>query len=455
VAVDAQGNAYVVGGFSGTVDFDPTDGTEARTAAGPKRSDAFVTKYDAAGRLAWALTFGSPDMEFARCVAVDRAGFAYVAGFYSGAFDLGKGHALATKSGRNVFLLKLAADGEVAWLKSFGDEDARIEESDVARDLALDDAGNVYLAGIFCGTLDLDPNDGTEERASVEGSEDGFLVSLDPEGRFRWGYTHGGTGTDWARSVAVAPDGIVLLAGSFSETVDFDPGEGKAMATSEGKMDAFVAWLGPDGRLEHLATWGGYGIDLVNDRSLAVDADGGIYVAGEFKGKCDFAPGKRKYVKASDGVDAYVARYERGGKLDWVAPLGAGGSDSAHALCLGRDGAVVVTGRFQKRVDFAPGRSKRFLGAKGSAGATNAFVAVYDRKGKLRWARALGDKVGGAIKMTRGNAVALRPDGDLVVLGTYFGDLDVAPGREKHILPGPGSADLFVVRYDAKGELVR
>jgi hypothetical protein len=57
--------------------------------------------------------------------------------------------------------------------------------------------------------------------------------------------------------------------------------------------------------------------------------------------------------------------------------------------------------------------------------------------------------------MTRGNAVALRPDGDLVVLGTYFGDLDVAPGRAKHVLPGPGSADLFVVRYDEKGELVR
>ncbi|MHC5049313.1 MAG: hypothetical protein ACYTGK_01735, partial [Planctomycetota bacterium] len=225
--------------------------------------------------------------------------------------------------------------------------------------------------------------------------------------------------------------------------------------TSEGRLDAFVAWYGPDGRFEYLVTWGGYGIDQVSDRALAVAKDGAVYAAGEFKGKCDFAPGKRKFVQASDGVDAYVVRLDRGAGLEWVYRIGAGGSDAAHSLCLQGNGVVVVTGRYQKRVDFAPGRSQCILGAKGSAGATHAFVAAYDTKGRLRWARSLGDKVSGVVKLTRGNAVAARPDGHTMLLGTYFGDLDVAPGKKKLILPGAGSADLFLVRYDARGALVR
>ena len=58
------------------------------------------------------------------------------------------------------------------------------------------------------------------------------------------------------------------------------------------------------------------------------------------------------------------------------------------------------------------------------------------------------------VKLTRGNAIAVRPGGQVVLLGTYFGDIDVAPGKKKHLLPGKGSADLFVVQYDSKGALI-
>jgi hypothetical protein len=457
IGVDARGNLYVVGGFSRTVDFDPGEGEEKRTSAG--RADAFVAKYDGDGKLQWVVTYGSKDMDFARCVAFgprDGRNAVYVAGHYSGKIDLGPGGTLETKAGRNVVLLKLrASDGEIEWARSFGDEDPHVEWSEDARDIAVDKDGNVHVVGIFRGTIDLDPGDGKNEHESAADSTDGYVVSLAPDGSHRWGFGLGGDDIDHLRAVAVSPDGLVLLAGCFSETVDFDPGEKTAAATSEGRLDAFVAWYGPDGRFEYLVTWGGYGIDQVSDRALAVAADGAVYAAGEFKGKCDFAPGRRKFVQASDGVDAFVVRLDRGAGLEWVYRIGAGGSDAAHGLCLQENGTVVVTGRFQKRVDFAPGRSKCILGAKGSAGATHAFVAAYDPKGRLRWARSLGDKVSGVVKLTRGNAVAARPDGSSVLLGTYFGDLDVAPGKQRLVLPGAGSADLFLVRYDAKGSLVR
>jgi len=149
-----------------------------------------------------------------------------------------------------------------------------------------------------------------------------------------------------------------------------------------------------------------------------------------------------------------VLRIKPDGKLGWVTVLGAGGTDSAHGLCLDRRGNVVVTGRFQKRVDFAPGRASRILGAEGTAGASHAFVASYDAKGKLVWAQSLGAKESGLFKLTRGAGVAGLPDGHVVALGAYFGELDVDPGRQKLILTSAGQSDLYVVRYDELGEPV-
>ena len=58
VAVDASGNVYTVGNFSGTVDFDPNPahGTFNLTSAGGR--DAFISKLDAAGNFVWAKRLG-------------------------------------------------------------------------------------------------------------------------------------------------------------------------------------------------------------------------------------------------------------------------------------------------------------------------------------------------------------------------------------------------------------
>ncbi|MHC4549980.1 MAG: NHL repeat-containing protein [Planctomycetota bacterium] len=468
VAVDGAGNLYVAGGFGGTVDFDPGPKEELRTAVSASWRDAFVAKYDAAGGLQWVVAFGSPGADLARSVVVDGQGEVCVAGHFGGTVDFDPADApdaedtLATKSGRNAFLARYGADGTFRWVRGFGDEDhapkesklADVEWSEDVWHLALDARGNIYLTGFFRGVIDLDPGAPTVERKSVADSTDAFVVTLDPAGAYRWGFTFGGEDADQGHAIALGPQDTVVLAGRFGATVDFDPGKGTAAARSRGRFDAYLAWYGPDGRFQNVVTWGGYGIDQVNQGALAVDAQGVVYAAGEFKGKADFAPGKRKLVRNSDGVDAYLVRHRPGGGLDWVVTVGGGGSDAAHALCLDRDGNVFVTGRFQKRVDFAPGRRQRFLGAKGTAGASHAFVATYDPRGKLRWARSLGADESGLVKLTRGAGVAVRPDGHVVALGTFFGTLDVDPGRKKLLLPSRGAADLFVVRYDAAGGVV-
>jgi hypothetical protein len=465
VAVDGAGNLFVVGAFEETVDFDPGPGSAPQISSGRRRTDAFVAKYDREGRFLWVTAFGGTDMDYARCVKADGEGNVLVAGHYSGTVDFEprderKAHdTLATRSGRNAFVAKYGPDGKLVWVRGFGDEDHAtpgskrpdVEWSEGGRDIAVDEQGNLYLVGLFRGVIDLDPGDGKVERECVSDSQDGYCVSLDKDGAYRWGFTLGGPGIDQCRAVALGPNQTVLVAGCFSETVKF----GGNPTRSKGSLDAYLAWYGRDGTFQRCVAWGGYGMDQVNDGAVAMDAEGAVYAAGAFKGKLDFDSTKKKVLRSSDGTDAFLLRYRPQGELDWVIRLGAGGTDSAHDVCIDAAGNVVVTGRFQKRVDFAPGRRKKFLGAKGTAGASHAFTATYDARGKLVWARSLGADISGAVKLTRGTGLASRPDGHLIVMGTFFGKLDADPGRGKLILQGAGSSDMFVVRYDKAGQVVR
>ena len=51
IAVDAAGNVYTAGSFSGTADFDPGAGTQNLVSIGS--FDVFVSKLDASGNFLW------------------------------------------------------------------------------------------------------------------------------------------------------------------------------------------------------------------------------------------------------------------------------------------------------------------------------------------------------------------------------------------------------------------
>ena len=54
--LDASGNIYTIGGFSGTVDFNPGSGIYNLTSIGD--NDLFVSKLDSAGNFIWAKQIG-------------------------------------------------------------------------------------------------------------------------------------------------------------------------------------------------------------------------------------------------------------------------------------------------------------------------------------------------------------------------------------------------------------
>ena len=118
--------------------------------------------------------------------------------------------------------------------------------------IALDASGNIYPAGSFMGSIskpiDFDPGPGELLISSASSTEtDAFVHKLDADGNLVWAKTLGNFGNDYGRNLAVDNSGNVYIAGSFEQTVDFDPGAGTNSIPSGGSWGAYVLKLYANG----------------------------------------------------------------------------------------------------------------------------------------------------------------------------------------------------------------
>ncbi|MBK9208838.1 MAG: SBBP repeat-containing protein [Anaerolineales bacterium] len=240
IAVDGSGNVYTTGYFGGTADFDPGAGTADLTPAGS--NDIFVSKLDSSGNFVWAKNMGGSGSDGGNGIALDSNGYVYTAGgFWDTAdFDPGAGNAeLTSAGGTDIFVSKLDSNGGFVWAKNMGGA-----SNDPMYDMAVDSSGNVYTTGFFLDTADFDPGAGTTNLTSRGG--DIFISKLDNNGNFIWAESIGGADLDLGKGIAVDGSGYVYTTGSFSYTVDFDPGVGTLNLTSaSGARDIFVSKLLP------------------------------------------------------------------------------------------------------------------------------------------------------------------------------------------------------------------
>ena len=143
---------------------------------------------------------------------------------------------------------------------------------EVATSVAVNAAGEVYVAGTFAVPLDLDPGPLTH-LVNPAGSSDVFVVKLTRDGDFLWGQRIGGVGPEVGPVMRLDPAGNLVIGGTFSSTVDFDTSSAGAFPlTGAGGSDAFLLRLSAAGNFLSAVRWGGFDQDEL--RELDVDAAG-------------------------------------------------------------------------------------------------------------------------------------------------------------------------------------
>ncbi len=246
---------------------------------------------DAAGRITptWEKQVGGDRSDEGTAVAVDATGAVIFVGNFTGTADFDPDPGVvrslrtgSTSSNTSAFALKLTAGGAYVWAVNFAI--ASTGSASRAADVATDSQNNVYLTGMFAGTVDFDPGKGKLNLPNA-GQTDAYVAKLTPAGALAWAKSMGGSTNDYAYAMVVDARDNVYVTGSFGSTANF----GGVSLASAGGSDVFVAKLsGGTGSVVWAYRMGGVGDDL--GEGIAVDGLGNVYVTGVHTRKADFDP---------------------------------------------------------------------------------------------------------------------------------------------------------------------
>jgi hypothetical protein len=236
LTLDNNGNCYIAGYFQNTVDFNTGAGVNNITATS---DDGFLLKLDANGNYVNCVaSAGASDEQFTSVYYSETNNAILLGGYFSGTldFDYGAGTDSKTVTGSsNGFVQKLDLSLNHNWVKTVGGANA-------IRTYAVtsDRTGNIYSAGRFNTTFDLDPGTGTDTRTS-NGSFDVFIQKLDASGNYSWGLTFGGIGQDEPNFLAIHNPGALYVSGIFNNSLDFNPFTASDSFASVAVDDGFIS----------------------------------------------------------------------------------------------------------------------------------------------------------------------------------------------------------------------
>lgn len=246
--------------------------------------------------------------------------------------------------------------------------------------------------------------------------------------QFEWAQSAGGLGVDVGRCIEALPDGGCVVGGSFGGTANFS---GQWVA-GRGLTDGFVARYSANGDLLWVHSLGGYRDDAV--RGMAIDQANNVYVCGTFTDTIIFVLTATDTVAfgSAGGVDMFLAKYSADGDFLWATTMGGPGEDLATDVAFHPEGALYVTGGFEKRCVFAG------VFALLSQGGRDVFLARFSPTGFLYGA----SRAGGLYNDT-GAGVAIASDWNVYVAG----DFDQQASFGTNTVQSNGSTDVFLAKY--------
>jgi hypothetical protein len=187
-----------------------------------------------------------------------------------------------------------------------------------AQSTVVDSQGDVYVIGNATGNFGSQLNQGTQ---------DVYLSKYDSAGNLQWTKLLGSAGTASGYSLALNPQGGVVVAGST--TADLS-----TTAVADGNNDSFVSEYDADGN--QLWTTQIQTLNQNQANSVSVDASGNVYIGGQVTGP--IAAGQT----SNGGQDGYLAELDSSGNIVYEQQLGTSGNDSVAATAVTSSGDLIV-----------------------------------------------------------------------------------------------------------------
>jgi hypothetical protein len=256
----------------------------------------------------------------------------------------------------------------------------------------------VIAAGVFgSASIDLDPTEGVDLHQHLRpvttgmvSNQDAYVVWLNADGTYRRGCTLAGDpGSFGSMTLAAGADDSAILAGTFSGTIDFDPGPGTQLLTADSTWVTYILSLTSNCELGWVhalydTTLADYVI-AVRNRPLASDRDGNVYLIGWFRDfDFDLGPGVAQRMATPAGyANGFLLKLSADAGLTWVQTLPVVG---ASTVAVSPDGdTIVVGGAFGGTVDLDPTGAEDLHTA---VGTTDAYALAFSAEGGFLWSHS-------------------------------------------------------------------
>lgn len=404
IAVDANGNSYVVGYFkTASITFGSTTLTNASSSG---YSDMFIVKYDVNGSVAWAKSAGGSFRDEAVSIGIDASNNCYVTGKF-GSPTITFGSTTLTNVGggsayEDMFLVKYNSSGTVLWAKSAGSN-----YFDSGNAIVVDGSGNSYVTGHFDGaSINFGAFSLTNSNTAYA---EMFIVKYNSSGNVVWATNpNGGLNDDIGNDIALDASGNIYVTGYFrSSVITFGS---TTLTNTAASNDVFIVKYNSSGTVVWAKKEGWYSDDFGN--SINVDASGFVYVAGHFtSGSITFGSTTLNNTTTNGKADMFLVKYNSSGTVIWAKSAGGVEID----ICLGIDGDsngnTYITGVFQSHtINF--GGTILTNTTNNSYG--DIFCVKYNSSGVIIWANSFG---GNSNDM--GNEIAISANSDIFLTGFY------------------------------------
>lgn len=316
--------------------------------------------------------------------------------------------------------------------------------------VAADNDGNIYFAGGYFDTLDVDcSQDNYQLNAGTNNSS--FFIKYDTIGNVKWAQNLGQVSIT---SVFISDSNYIYISGNGS-LVYFRTSSGLTPFSDLG-MTMFFAKLDTSGLCLWARALNCYpppNLDNASCNSIHTDKFDNVYICGEFTGIYDFDASypNTHYLTATESFpsDAYIAKYSSSGLFQWAIQTNGNGYEVANKMAINEFEEIFVSGTFSGTPDFNPDTNSYILSNTNNVYGNGSFIAKYNSNGNLIWANHYNNRLNADI-----TALTIDYDNNLIVTGRFNDTISPNFLQPDLYLVPSNSWNIFIAKYSNSGSLL-
>lgn len=354
IKCDGDGNIYVIGEYSHSVDFNPDTGTFHLNSIG-NSLDIFILKMDSLGNYIWAKSIGGPRTDRSNLLQIDQQNNIYISGTFQDSVNFNPGNPsnlIVAKGLEDAFILKLDPTGNLQWVNTYGNIQAIY-----CSGLQIDNQSNIIATGAYSFQTQFDPNDSTQVLGGNSQYNNLFVLKLDSAGNFVWVKGTPPSNDIVSNGVAIDHTGNIYVSGVFDQQANFDTATSSSLYTSEQmnqeQYDAFLLKLRPNGDFVWVKGFQGYGANGIYSPFFTPNND--LIIVGSYTHEIDVDPDTTQYFFNGDWRSkGFIEKLDSTGKFIWAYPFSSSNWYVQYPILLTQNQDLFLGGSFNGEVDFDP-----------------------------------------------------------------------------------------------------